>query len=169
MYEPILHTKYDVLCPSLCYIGKCVMSQLMLHTLFYSSKMLLHTTTLYIRIYVTNKNIMSLSKLMLHKKMCNVRTYVTHEYEMYYVRTYVTYENVICSNVCYTRKYDDLCPNLRYVRKLLMFEHMLDMNMRCVLSELMLHTEILYVRTLFTHDNLMFYVEIYLHAKMCIV
>ena len=122
--------------------------------------------------------------------MCNVRSCVTLEYEMssvrtfvtyenvmsdicytrtYDVRTYVTYGNVICSNVCYTRKYDDLCPNLRYVRKLLMFEHMLDMNIRCVLSELTLHTEILYVRTLFTHDNLMFYVEIYLHAKMCIV
>ena len=74
--------------------------------------------------------------------MCNVRTYVTHEYEMFSFRTYVTYENIICLNLCYTRKYDVWCPNLYYIRK-------------CVMSEQMLHTNIILssFRTNVTNEN----------------
>ena len=63
-------------------------------------------------------------------------------------------------------------PNLRYIRKCVMFEHeyeicpvrvtyenvmfehMIHMNMTCVLSELMLHTKMRYVRTYVTHENM---------------
>ena len=63
--------KYDVLCPNLFYIRKCVRSEHMLHT---------------------NMRCV-LSELMLHTKMCNIRTYVPHVYEIWSVPT-VTYENV---------------------------------------------------------------------------
>ena len=41
-----------------------------------------------------------------------------------------------------------------------MSEHMLRSNMICILSELMLHKEMWYVRTYVTHENLMSYVRI---------
>ena len=120
LQEPILHIKTWYLMTELmlqvkircfskkwCYIRKCNMSELILHTkksvmseyMLYTnmrcvlSELMLHTKMKYIRTYVSHEN-MSCVKIMLHAKVCNVRAYVTHGNMMSRVRTYVTYENV---------------------------------------------------------------------------
>lgn len=105
--------KYDVVCPNLCCIRKCVMSEYILHTNIYEmcsirtyviywnfmSELMLHTKVwyfspkwCYIRQYYMHKPILHTkiwcleSELTLHTKICNAQTYIIHEYEMYSVK-----------------------------------------------------------------------------------
>ena len=117
--------------------------------------------TTYVGTYVTHENMMffgktwcyiwkcNMSELMLYRKTCNVQIYFTHEYEMWFVRTYVTYENVICPKVCYAFKYV-LFPKLCYIWKCVMSEPMLDTEIWCRVSELMLQIKTCNVRTYVT-------------------
>ena len=73
----------------------------------------------------------------------------------------VTYDNFICPNLGYARKYDVFCPNICYIRKCVMSEQVLHTNARFIMYELMLHTEMYYIRAYVTRANLM------IHSEMC--
>ena len=138
MSEPMLWTKICLVSELLLQI-KCVISEHMLHTNIRCvlSEVMLHTKMWYVRIYVTNENIMFLFDLLLHTKMCNVWTYV-------YTRMW----NVFCPVLWYMRNI--LCPNLLYTRKYDVF-----------LSKMMLHMTMLYLRTYVTHEHIMSFVRTY--------
>ena len=139
-------TYENVICPNLCYTRKYDVW----------CPLILHTNMCNVRIYVTHEYIWNVFYPNIYPILkYNVRTYVTHESTMFLVQYNITYDNV-------TRKHDILCPNLCYIRKCVMSESMLHrknmtsrvcklfyiqkcvmsvmihMNMRTVLSELML-------------------------------
>ena len=122
---------------------RCILSEFMLHTQMkiwcLMSKCISHTKMCNVRSHVTHKNIMSRVRTYVTSKTCNIRTYATHE--------------II------------FCPNLFYIRRCVMSEHMLHANIRCFLSELMLHTKMCNVRTHFTHENIMSCLPIYVTYK----
>ena len=103
---------------------------------------------------------------MLHMKIWNVRTYFTQEYEMWSVRTYVTYENVICPNLCFEQIYDVFCPILCYIWKCVMSWHMLHMNIKLVLSELMVHRKHV-MSELTLHTKMWYFSPKWCHTQQC--
>ena len=94
--------EYDVVCPNVCYIRKCVMSEHITHE-YEMFSVRTHFTwrvvicpivcyTWNMTSCVLHTNIWCLvSERMINMKICNVRTHVTHENMMSRVRTYVTY------------------------------------------------------------------------------
>ena len=140
MSEHIYTQIWDVFCPNLCYIRKCDMSEPMLRTKLWClvSDVLLHTKMFNVWTDVTHEHEMfSVPTYSAYKK---IWTYITHAHMMFLVQN-DTYDNIICPNLCNPKKHDIFCPNLRYIRIWVMSEHMLQTNMRCIMSELMLHTK----------------------------
>ena len=126
--------KYDVWCPNLHYIRKCVISEASRKYDASRPNLCFILNVLCLNICYTRIWDYFLSKLMLHTKMCNVRTYVTHEWGVFF-------------------------PNLRYIRKYNMSEPMLHTKIWCLVSELILYMKMCNVRTHFTHENMMSFVR----------
>ena len=115
--------------------------------------------------------------------VCYTRKYVMSEPDMSYHMLNAKIWCLVCkkmhniqTNLCYTLKYYVVSPKWCYIRQCYMLEHMLHTKIWCFvsalklhtryvmsehvsheyeMSDLMLHMEIKYVRTYFTHKNMM--------------
>ena len=114
---------------------RCVLSELMLHTNMW-----------YVRTNVTNKRMIIVSDITLPTEMKCVLSE-----RMVYTKNFT-------SAFMLHRKYEVFSPKWCHIRQWYISEPMFHINMRCILSELILRTKMWYVRKYVTHENMMSYV-----------
>ena len=92
----MFHTKNHAWFPNLYYTRKCVMFEPMLHTkiVYLLSELMLHRKCVMFEHMLHTNLRCFLSEFMLQTKTLYVRTYVTHKNIMPGFRTIITYENV---------------------------------------------------------------------------
>ena len=105
------------------------------------------------------------SELMLYSKYVMFEYMLHTNIRLFSVRTNVTYENLLCPNICYTRIWGVLFPNLCYIPKYNMSEPMLYTKIWCLVSELILHTNMCNVWTNVTHKTMMYCVRTHFTYK----
>ena len=143
---------------NLCYKRKC-------DVLYYTWK---YNVSIQKWCYIRNYG---MSELMLHTRMCNAQLHVMHKYETCFIRTYVIYEQCNMSErMLDTKIY--IVSKLFHIWKCVMFEPILRTEIWCHVSELTLHMTMCNVRTYITHEYDMCSIRAYrtyelmLHTKM---
>ena len=108
--------------------------------------------------------------MMLHTTNVYVRTYVSYNNMMSFIRTYVTYENVyVMSEGMINTNTRCILSELKLQQKCNTAEHMFHTNMRCILSELKLQQKCNISEHMLDTEILCIVSELMIYTKMCYV